>query len=314
MPRKGPNQLDLLLAERGDSQFGVVAREELMAAVSAEAVDQAVAKLRLRALFAGVYAIGHTAIRRQGWWLAALMACGDGAVLGGRSAGQFWRLCRGPLFPITVYTAAGSGRKRDRILVRRSVLDPSETVRADGLRVTTAARTLVDLHAARTPRARRELIEHAQDLRRFDAAQVRRCLELHPRQPGRRPLLDFLAMLEPRRDGTVSHLERLFLPLGRRAGMERPQVNQKVEGRRRDFVWPARRLVVEVDGHAFHSSRAEIRRDKARDRELIAARWLPARFTYEDVAFEPASVVAEMGKLARVGAPMSLETHTRRGV
>ena len=137
--------------------------------------------------------------------------------------------------------------------------------------VTTPARTLVDLHAARTPRDRRELIEHAQDLKRFDPTAVRRCLDLHPRQPGRRPLLDFLAMLEPQQDGTRSHLERLFLPLTHRAAMGRPLVNETVEGRRRDFVWPRRRLVVEVDGHAFHSSRAAIRRDKARDRELIAA-------------------------------------------
>ena len=115
-------------------------------------------------------------------------------------------------------------------------------------------------------------------------------------------MLDFLDLLEPREDGTRSHLERLFLPLTRQAAVERPLVNERVEGRRRDFVWPARRLVVEVDGNAFHSSRAAIRRDKARDRELIAARWLPARFTYEDVAFEPDAVVAELRKIARVAA------------
>ena len=59
---------------------------------------------------------------------------------------------------------------------------------------------------------------------------------------------------------------------------------------------------MEVDGHAFHSSRAAIRRDKARDRELIAARWLPTRFTYEDVAFELEAVVSELRKIARVAA------------
>lgn len=302
MPRKGPNQLDRLVAERGDRQFGVVSREELLAALAEEAVDQAVAKLRLRPLFAGVYAVGHTAIRREGWWLAALKACGEGATLGGRSAGQYWRLCRGPLLPIAVYVPGDRGRKKDRIPTRRAVLDRTEVLRRDGLRVTTPSRTIVDLHAARGPRQRRELIEHAQDLGRFDAEAVRGCLALHSRQPGRGPLLDFLELLERREDGTRSHLERLFLPLARRGGMERPLVNERVEGRERDFVWPARRLVVEVDGHAFHSSRAAIRRDKARDRELIAARWLPARFTYEDVAFEPAGVVAELGKIARVAA------------
>jgi hypothetical protein len=297
-----PNQLDLLLAERGDRQFGVVSRDELLRAVPADDIDWALKKLRLRPLFRGVYAVGHTAIRREGWWFAALKACGRGSTLGGRSAGQYWRLAAGHVFPIAVYSAADRGRTQPRIKVRQAVLDPSERFRVDGLSITTPARTLIDLHATLTPRDRRELIERAQDLKRFDSRALRRCLDLHLRQPGRRPLLDFLDMLEPRDDGTRSHLERLFLPLSRGAGLERPLVNRLVEGRQRDFVWPDRRLVVEVDGHAFHSSRAAIRRDKARDRELVAARWLAVRFTYEDVAFEPQTVESELAKIARVAA------------
>jgi very-short-patch-repair endonuclease len=293
----------------------VVSREQLLGeGVAAYAIDAGVAKWRLRVLFRGVYAIGHTAIRREGWWLAALLACGVDAALAGRSAGQYWRYAGGSLFPITVAAPTEAGRARKRIHLRRAVLGPSESTRAGPLRVTTAARTLIDLHATLAPHRRRELIERAQDLRRFDPAALHRCLDLHPRQPGRRPLLDFLALLEPRGDGTRSHLERLFLPLARRARIGRPLVNERVEGRRRDFVWPDRRLVVEVDGHAFHSSRAAIRRDKARDRELIAARWVPVRFTYEDVAFEPAAVVAELRKIATVGSPMRSEPHTSRGV
>ena len=70
-----------------------------------------------------------------------------------------------------------------------------------------------------------------------------------------------------------------------------------IEGRERDFVWRKERLVVEVDGYAHHSSRAAMRRDKARDRELTAALWRPARFTYEDVAFEPAATAVELKRL-----------------
>ena len=55
--------------------------------------------------------------------------------------------------------------------------------------------------------------------------------------------------------------------------------------------------MIEVDGYAYHSSRAAMRRDKARDRELTAALWRPARFTYEEVAFEPDATAAELKRL-----------------
>lgn len=79
--------------------------------------------------------------------------------------------------------------------------------------------------------------------------------------------------------------------------MPRPEVNVEIEGRQRDFVWRERRLVVEVDGYAYHSSRQAMRRDKARDRRLTAALWRPARFTYEEVAFEPSATAAELASL-----------------
>jgi very-short-patch-repair endonuclease len=68
----------------------------------------------------------------------------------------------------------------------------------------------------------------------------------------------------------------------------------RIESRERDFVWRKQRLVIEVDGYAFHSSKRAIARDKRRDRELTAALWRPARFTYEEVAFEPAATADEL--------------------
>ncbi len=273
----------------------MVSRWQLLGdGVHPDAIADAIARRRLRPIFEGVYAIGHLAIRREGWWVAALLACGEGAVLADRSAGQLWRLRKGPLFPITVFTVGDRGRKRDRISTRRVALPPSETMLVEGIGVTTPARTIVDLNAGLAPQARRMLVERAQDLHRFTPSVIRRTLSAHPRQPGRRPLLDFLDLLEPAADGTRSHLERLFLPLARQAKLGTPLINERIEGRRRDFAWPDGRLVVEVDGYAYHSSRAAIRRDKARDRELLAARWRPARFTYEEVAFEPGYVVDEL--------------------
>jgi very-short-patch-repair endonuclease len=97
--------------------------------------------------------------------------------------------------------------------------------------------------------------------------------------------------------GARTHLERLFARLVRAAALPRPEVNLLVAGAERDFVWPARRLVVEVDGYAYHSSRGAKQRDHRRDRALTALGWRPVRFTYEDVAFEPAGVVQDLKRL-----------------
>lgn len=51
------------------------------------------------------------------------------------------------------------------------------------------------------------------------------------------------------------------------------------------------RVVVELDGFAYHSGRAEYREDRRRDRELVRQGYLVLRFTYEDVMRSPSMVV-----------------------
>jgi len=105
--------------------------------------------------------------------------------------------------------------------------------------------------------------------------------------------------VRPDADNARSHLVRLFLSLVRSSGLPRPEVNSLIAGRRRDFAWPEQRVVVETDGHRYHSSRRAKRRDHRRDRRLTALGWRPLRFTYEEVAFEPAGVGSELAALLR---------------
>jgi very-short-patch-repair endonuclease len=109
--------------------------------------------------------------------------------------------------------------------------------------------------------------------------------------------------MSPGNDNARSHLERLFLALTRAAKLPRPAINEEVGGRSRDFVWPDRRLVVETDGYRYHSSREAKRRDNRRDRQLIALGWRPVRFTYEEIAFEPAAVATELAGLLGATGP-----------
>jgi len=298
MRDEGANHRDHRVGALADGQHGVVSRHQLLTAgVGRGAIARAVDAGRLRPVFRGVYAVGHVALRREGWWLAALLACGNGAALSHRTAGAIWGLLTGPIHPIDVITTTGGGRKHPGITTHRLLLDPFDAMVIDSLRVTTPSRTIVDLAAILGGRALREVVEHAQDLRRFDPQDIRATLARAPRRSGTRRLTDLIALLQPDKDNARSDLERLFLALTRRARLPRPEPNREIGGRSRDFVWLEQRLVVETDGYRYHSSRQARRRDNRRDRQLTALGWRPVRFTYEEIAFEPAEVARDLAGL-----------------
>jgi very-short-patch-repair endonuclease len=103
--------------------------------------------------------------------------------------------------------------------------------------------------------------------------------------------------MQPDRDNARSYLERRFLKLAHHARLPRPEVNADIAARQRDFAWPASRLIVEVDGYRYHSSKQARARDARRDRELTARGWRPVRFTFEEIAFEPGEVARELTRL-----------------
>jgi very-short-patch-repair endonuclease len=300
MGTQSPTHRDQVVGGFADRQHGVVSREQLLAAgQTPRVIRRAVEAGRLRLVFRGVYAVGHVALRREGWWMAALLACGEGAALSHRTAATVWGLTTGPTLPIDVTTSTDHGRKHRQITTHRMLVAPLDAVVRDNLRVTTPSRTIVDLAATLKGRALREVVERAQDLRRFDPIDIRDALARAPRRPGTRRLDDLITLIAPDEDNARSHLERLFLALIREANLPKPTANHEIAGRRRDFAWPDQRLVVETDGYRYHASRTAKRRDNRRDRRLTALGWRTARFTYEEVAFEPGVVGAEVAQLLR---------------
>jgi very-short-patch-repair endonuclease len=300
MGTQSPTHRDQVVGGFADRQHGVVSREQLLAAgQTPRVIRRAVEAGRLRLVFRGVYAVGHVALRREGWWMAALLACGEGAALSHRTAATVWGLTTGPTLPIDVTTSTDHGRKHRQITTHRMLVAPLDAVVRDNLRVTTPSRTIVDLAATLKGRALREVVERAQDLNRFDPTDIRDTLAHTPRRPGTKRLNDLITLMAPDDDNARSHLERLFLALTRKAKLPKPTANHEIAGRRRDFAWPDQRLVVETDGYRYHASRTAKRRDNRRDRELTAVGWRPVRFTYEEVAFEPSMVGEELAQLLR---------------
>jgi very-short-patch-repair endonuclease len=73
-------------------------------------------------------------------------------------------------------------------------------------------------------------------------------------------------------------------------------LNTVVAGYRLDAYWPSARLVVEIDGFAFHSSAALFESDRRRDAELAAAGVRVMRVTWRQLEGEPHAVVARVAQ------------------
>jgi hypothetical protein len=68
--------------------------------------------------------------------------------------------------------------------------------------------------------------------------------------------------VEPERGFTRSEAERRLRALVKAAGLPLPMTNVKVAGLEVDAVWHRERLVVEIDGYAFHGTREAFERDR----------------------------------------------------
>lgn len=235
--------------------------------------------------------------------MAAVLACGDGAVLSHRSAAALWgiRPPGGRAIDVTVGPDGPRPGGHDGIRPRRSELVARAFATVErGIPVTTLAWTLVDLAAVVRPHQLRRAVEEADRLELFDLVAVDRALGVAMGRRGTRALIAILCdMAERGVTRTRSDVEAAFLQLCLDHGIPRPEVNRVRDGVEHDFRWPRRRLVVEVDGWAYHRGRAAFAADRARDRRALAAGWRVARFTASEVLRTPAAVADEVSRLLR---------------
>jgi hypothetical protein len=125
--------------------FGLVKRPVLLnAGVSPEAIRT---RLRTGALlleYPGVYRVGHRAPSMESSYLAAVWACGEGALLSGQAAAYLLGLTKGKQPKPEVI--APHRRRIEGVETRRyRQLHRTEATRHRGIPITTVARTLVDL-------------------------------------------------------------------------------------------------------------------------------------------------------------------------
>ncbi len=289
-----PDPPDTVIAGLADTQHGVVAYRQLEAlGLGARAIEHRIAVGRLHRIHKGVYAVGRRTLSRHGRWMAAVLACGPDAVLSHRSAAALWGL-RQSAWKIEV--TVPKDRRRAEIRVHRAKLRDDEITREDGIPVTTVARTLLDLAAVIDRGQLARAVEQADRLRAFDLRAVEAVLSHARRRSGTVALRDVLA--EYREPADIrSELERRFVALLPRSRLPTPHVNVLVGGFVVDFLWPQSRLVVELDGRAYHTSPRAFERDRVRDAKLQRAGYRVMRITHRRLRDDPAGILEDIAAL-----------------
>jgi putative AbiEi antitoxin of type IV toxin-antitoxin system/uncharacterized protein DUF559 len=301
---------DRVLAELAREQHGVVSRGQLLGlGWSPDAIKRRVRTGRLHRIHPGVYAVGHTAITIRGRWMAAVLASGDGAVLSHRSGTALWGIW-GSGEGDTHVAVPRKVRSQGSIRRHFSLLPEDEVTVRDGIPVTSAARAVLDLAGDKGEAAAEAALREMEYLGIYGPVSLPVLLDRYPKHRGTRFVREALERIRDDPGGRIrSTLEEAFLPFLDAHQIPRPRLNAWLtvaEHRYQvDCLWPAARLIGELDGFRSHGTRRSFRKDRKRDRRLGAAGFHVVRITEDQVLDEPLDLAADLRILLKRRLPGS---------
>ena len=238
----------------------MVTRIQLLnAGFNVKAIEYRLRIGRLHRLHRGVYAVGHRPPSPLARAMAAVLACGTGAVLSHRSAAVLWEIV--PRRPGPIDVTARSYHQRRGINTHRSpTLTRTDITRHYGIPITTPARTLHDLA---------RVLPGDALTRAVNEARIRNLISNREHDTGT----------------TRSYLEDEFLRFIDHYDLPTPEVNQRVAGYEVDMLWRDERLIVELDSRTFH--RHTFEEDRERDAHLLSVGFTTLRITKRRLTDRP---------------------------
>jgi very-short-patch-repair endonuclease len=281
--KRESHALDTAIAVIAARQHGVISRPQLVRlGLTRHEIAARIRAGRLHPIHRNVYAVGHRNISREGRYLAAVLAAGEGAVLSHCAAADLWELRASKELEIDVI--APTHRRGDATLrIHQDTLDPSETMTRSGIRVTKPLRTLLDLASCVSEKELERAIRQAVYRRLTTTALLAGAVRKRTGQRGAKKMRKALINLGEAPGPTRSNLEDDFLPFLRKHRLPMPELNVKMRIRGRqieaDCLWREQRVIVELEGRDAHDSTPAFEADRARDSALVAAGWRPIRIT-----------------------------------
>lgn len=234
--------------------------------------------------------------------VAAAVAQVKGSIASHESSLWLHGISRVP-FAVAVTTAPSGCSSRWGIRIHRSGdLEPDQVTRIDRIPVTTLPRTVVDLSSVFSRARLAHLIDHLTIVeRRTSVGAIQRVLRQVNRRgrPGIGVLEPLLDARSPGAAAPRSRVERRVDRLIEASGLlpvpiaEYPLPAVGLEGLV-DRAWENARMILEIDGRAWHAREAAMARDRARDRAAAAAGWLTLRVLDSEVTQDPAGVLRDL--------------------
>lgn len=235
-------------------------------------------------------------------WRAALLAVGGRAAISHTTAAKAfgWDLLH-PDEQIHVTVARDRSRVTvPGVTVHRRVLRPDSLTHRQPLVLTDPVGTVLDLAAwlpFRDAVVAADAALRCHDVRHGElvAALVRR------RHWGHHPRIrDVVSACDARSGSMPETVARLAFA---QAGLPTPATQLQIRDESgtliavADFGWEDQRVVVEIDGVAYHSDPTAFRRDRARQNDLVTADWRVLRFTASDALNFPDRVADQVARV-----------------
>lgn len=253
----------------------------------------------------GVLRVAERADQSGDELLTAVLGAGPRAVASHLSAAAIlgWDLLEAPERPhVTVPRDQSRASAPGAALFRRRFSE-EEIQRVGVLRLTCPLRTAIDLAVDQPRLVAVVAIDSALRLRQVMLDELHLALELRrnvPTHPAAAAALDSV-------DPTAGSIwETVARCLFRDNGLPSPVCQFEVlrDGAflaRVDFAWPAARLIVEIDGFAWHSSQEALSRDRGRQNKLELAGWTVLRYSANDVRDDSTRILAEVRSALAAG-------------
>lgn len=308
------------IVQCASDQHGVFTTAQLIAAgIGPSGIKRRVRAGRLHRLHHGVYALTPPGlVRPLGRLEAAVLAVGPGSAIAMQSAANLHGLLGyRPANPHVIVKRDGGRRRRPGIHVHVSStlrLDRDVTV-VNGIRVTTVARTFLDLACVLGEEQMLRLIDGAAAASLLDPVALEdQITHLDARVQQRSALRRLLDLYEVSRTIDWNRIQRHFLEMVHTYGLPEPEsqvwldLHDGEQPIRPDFLWRRARLIVETDGWGTHGTRRSFERDRRRDQRAAAAGFQTLRVTWRQIAVDARRLAQTISPLANrdLGGQQSL--------
>jgi Transcriptional regulator, AbiEi antitoxin/Protein of unknown function (DUF559) len=276
--------VDVAIAAVAAKQSGDITRRQLLdLGLDDDAIGYRLRIGRLLRVYPGAYAVGRPPVTPQERAGAAVLAGGPGAALSHGSAMTLWGLWRHWDTPFEI-TVVRNRRPKGIRVHRSSTLHWRQVTTHMGIRVTTPARTVLDISPRLKDKALKRTVNNALNSQWLTEAQLADTLARHPTRPGTKRIAKLIGL-----DGTPtrSGWEDDFPAFCADHGLPAPLMGLPFHGYILDAVFVAERVIVELDSWQFHKGKIAFEADRERDAETLAHGYVTVRVTEERLDERP---------------------------